>query len=164
LEGICVKALRLLVANGEEIASGSLLVLMSLATFGNVVARYFFNNPLEWAEEFSRYAFIWIVFLGAAVCTKRGRHIVIDGLALSLPPRVQAGLAALVDALTFALMTVLAYYGWLLTTFTTQPTSTLYVPMSVVYVVVPASAALIALRSLGSLGRRIRQAGQGGAR
>ena len=50
---------------GEEIASGALLVLMSLATFGNVVARYFFNNPIEWAEEFSRYAFIWIVFLGA---------------------------------------------------------------------------------------------------
>ncbi len=59
---------------------------MSLATFGNVVARYFFNSPIEWAEEFSRYAFIWIVFLGAAVCTKHGRHIVIDGLALALPP------------------------------------------------------------------------------
>ncbi len=57
-------------------------------------------------------------------------------------------------------MVVLAYYGWLLTIFTTQPTSTLYVPMSVVYVVVPVSA-LIALRSLGSLGRRIRRAAAG---
>jgi TRAP-type transport system small permease protein len=164
MEGISVRALRLLVASGEEIVSGALLVLMSFATFGNVVARYFFNSPIEWAEEFSRYAFIWIVFLGAVVCTKHGRHIVIDGLALALPRRVQAGLAALVDVLIFGLMAVLAYYGWILTTFTTQPTSTLHVPMSVVYVVVPASAALIALRSLGSLGQRIRQAGQGGAR
>jgi TRAP-type C4-dicarboxylate transport system permease small subunit len=164
MEGISVRALRHLVANGEEIASGSLLVLMSLATFGNVVARYFFNHPIEWAEEFSRYAFIWIVFLGAAVCAKHGRHIVIDGLALALPPRVQAGLAVLVDVLTFGLMVVLAYYGWILTVFTTQPTSTLYVPMSVVYVVVPASAALIGLRSLENLGRRIRQARQGGER
>jgi TRAP-type transport system small permease protein len=159
-----VRALRLLVSSGEEIASGALLVLMSLATFGNVVARYFFNNPIEWAEEFSRYAFIWIVFLGAVVCTKHGRHIVIDGLALALPSRVQAGLAATVDLLTFGLMAVLAYYGWVLTAFTTQPTSTLHVPLSVVYAVVPASAALIALRSLGRLGRRIRHAGQGGER
>ena len=157
-----MRAVRLLVANVEEIASGSLLVLMSFATFGNVVARYFFNNPLEWAEEFSRYAFIWIVFLGAAVCTKHGRHIVIDGLALALPERVRVSLAVLVDVLILALMTVLAYYGWILTIFTTQPTSTLHVPMSVVYVVVPASAVCIALRSLGSLARRVRSAGRGG--
>jgi TRAP-type C4-dicarboxylate transport system permease small subunit len=163
-EGISVRSLRLLLDHGEEIASGAILVLMTLATFGNVVARYFFNSPIEWAEEFSRYAFIWVVFLGAAVCSKHGRHIVIDGLALALPPRVQVGLAALMHALTFGLMAVLAYYGWLLTTFTTQPTSTLHVPMSVVYVVVPASAVLIALRSLGSLGRCFRQAGQGGER
>ena len=156
-----MRAVRLLVANVEEIASGSLLVLMSFATFGNVVARYFFNNPLEWAEEFSRYAFIWIVFLGAAVCTKHGRHIVIDGLALALPERVRVSLAVLVDVLILALMTVLAYYGWILTIFTTQPTSTLHVPMSVVYVVVPASAVCIALRSLGSLARRVRSAGRG---
>jgi len=157
-----VRAVRLLVANVEEIASGSLLVLMSFATFGNVVARYFFNNPLEWAEEFSRYAFIWVVFLGAAVCSKHGRHIVIDGLTLALPARVRVGLAVLVDVLILALMTVLAYYGWILTIFTTQPTSTLHVPMSVVYVVVPASAVCIALRSLGSLARRVRGAGRGG--
>jgi TRAP-type C4-dicarboxylate transport system permease small subunit len=159
-----VRVLRLLFDNGEEIASGALLVLMTLATFGNVVARYFFNNPIEWAEEFSRYTFIWIVFLGAAVCSKHGRHIVIDGLALALPPRMQTALAVLMHALTFGLMVVLAYYGWLLTIFTTQPTSTLHVPMSVIYVVVPASAVLIALRSLGSLGRCIRHAEQGGAR
>ena len=153
-----MRAVRLLVANVEEIASGSLLVLMSFATFGNVVARYFFNNPLEWAEEFSRYAFIWIVFLGAAVCTKHGRHIVIDGLALALPERVRVSLAVLVDVLILALMTVLAYYGWILTIFTTQPTSTLHVPMSVVYVVVPASAVLIGLRSLERLAGRVRSA------
>jgi TRAP-type C4-dicarboxylate transport system permease small subunit len=164
MEGIVVKAVRLLIVNAEEIASSSLLALMCLATFGNVVARYFFNHPIEWAEEFSRYAFIWIVFLGAAVCSKHGRHIVIDGLALALPPRVQAGLATLVDAITLAFMAVLAYYGWILTIFTTQPTSTLYVPMSVVYVIVPASAVLIALRSLGSLARRLRPSGQGGVR
>lgn len=153
-----MRVLRFCGAYFEEFTAGTFLVLMSLATFANVVARYFFNNPLEWAEEFSRYSFIWIVFLGAAYCTKSNRHIVIDGLALALPSRIRAYLQVLVDVLTLVLMATLLYYGWVLTVFTTQPTSTLYVPMSVVYVVVPLSALLIALRSFGSLARHIRAA------
>lgn len=151
-----MKRVRSCLSHFEEIAAGTLLVLMSLATFGNVIARYFFNNPLEWAEEFSRYSFIWVVFLGAAYCTKAKRHIVIDGLALALPPRTRAYLEILVDLLTLSMMAVLAYYGWVLTVFTTQPTSTLHVPMSVVYVVVPLSAALIGLRCLAALAGHVR--------
>ena len=152
------------VANFEELLSGSLLILMSLTTISNVLARYLFNNPLAWAEEFSRYAFIWVVFLGAVVCTKQGRHIVIDGLVLALPARPRAIVKVLVDALTLGMMAVLVYYGWILTAFTTQPTSTLKVPLSVVYVVVPLSALLIALRSLGGFANHLRLAVKGGGR
>ena len=94
-------------------------------------------------------------------CTKANRHIVIDGLVLALPDRLRACLQVLVDVLTLALMGTLVYYGWVLTVFTTQPTSTLYVPMSVVYVVVPLSALLIALRSLGVFVDHIRKAVRG---
>lgn len=61
-----------IVANFEELLSGLLLILMSLTTISNVLARYLFNYPLAWAEEFSRYTFIWVVFLGAVVCSKQG--------------------------------------------------------------------------------------------
>jgi TRAP-type C4-dicarboxylate transport system permease small subunit len=63
--------------------------------------------------------------------------------------------------LTLVLMGTLVYYGWLLTVFTTQPTSTLYVPMSVVYVVVPMSALVIMVRSVGVLIEHIRIAARG---
>jgi len=149
-------------AQFEEITAGTLLVLMSLATAANIVARYFFNHPLEWAEEFSRYTFIWVVFLGAAVCTKEGRHIIINGLVLALPVRLRAFLQVLVDAIVLGLMAILVYYGWLLTAFTTQPTSTLKVPLSVVYVVVPLSALSIGLRSLGDITKHLRCAVKGG--
>ncbi len=145
----------------EELVAGSLFVLMSLATLANVIARYFFNRPVEWAEEFSRYAFIWVVFLGAAYCSKAYRHIVIDSLALALPGRLRAYLQVAVDLLTMVLMGTLLYYGWALTVFTTQPTSTLYVPMSVVYVVVPISAMAILIRSIGTLIDHIRRAVRG---
>jgi len=145
----------------EELVAGSLFVLMSLATLANVIARYFFNNPIEWAEEFSRYAFIWVVFLGAAYCSKSNRHIVIDGLVLALPGRLRAYLQVAVDLLIMVLMGTLVYYGWILTVFTTQPTSTLYVPMSVVYVVVPMSALVILIRSIGTLVDHLRRAVRG---
>ena len=44
----------------EEVLAASILAAMSAATFLNVVARYVFNSPFDWAEEFSRYAFIWL--------------------------------------------------------------------------------------------------------
>ena len=156
-----LKALRFPLVYFEELVAGSLFVLMSLATLANVIARYFFNSPIEWAEEFSRYAFIWVVFLGAAYCSKAYRHIVIDGLVLSLPGRIRAYLQVAVDLLIMVLMGTLVYYGWALTVFTTQPTSTLYVPMSVVYVVVPLSALAILIRSIGTLVDHIRRAVRG---
>lgn len=157
-----MKVLRLVAARCEELTAGALLVLMSAATFGNVVARYFFNHPLEWAEEFSRYSFIWIVFLGAAYCAKTNQHIVINGLLLAVSARLRAVLELVAELITLGLMGVLLFYGWRLAVFTTQPTSTLHVPMSVVYVVVPISAALIGLRSIGRLAGRIRALAQGG--
>ena len=51
------------------------------------------------------------------------------------------------DVLVIGLMLVLVYYGWVLIGSATQPTSTLKVPQYVVYLCVPASAALVLVRS-----------------
>jgi TRAP-type C4-dicarboxylate transport system permease small subunit len=135
----------------EEILSGSFMVLMFLATFANVVARYFLNSSIQWAEEFSRYAFIWIVFLGAVVCTKHKRHIGIDSLVKVLPAPVQPWVNLAADLLTSALMVIIIWYGWLLTRNATQMTATLNVPQYIIYVVVPVSGVLGLLHSLGEL-------------
>lgn len=136
-------AVRLFVAYFEEIAAGTFLVLMSLATFGNVILRYAFNSPIQWAEEFSRYAFIWVVFLGAAACSKRKSHIAIDTLTLLAPPRLRHVLAFVVQGVVLVLTAAVTYFGWVLCRLATQATSTLNIPQYVVYLVVPFSAALI---------------------
>jgi TRAP-type C4-dicarboxylate transport system permease small subunit len=138
-----MRAVRSFVAHFEEIAAGTFLVLMSLATFGNVILRYAFNSPIQWAEEFSRYAFIWVVFLGAAACSKRKTHIAIDALALLAPPRLRQCLALVVHGVVLVLTAAVTYFGWVLCRLATQATSTLNIPQYVVYLVVPFSAALI---------------------
>ena len=142
----------------EEILSGIFMVLMFFTTFGNVVARYFFNNPIQWAEEFSRYAFIWVVFLGAVVCTKQKRHIGIDSIVKALPGHIQPWVNLAADLMTLALMVVIIWYGWILTRSATQITATLQIPQYVIYIVVPSSGVLGALYGLGDIRRHLREA------
>ena len=141
----------------EEILSGVFMVFMFLATFTNVVARYFFGSPIQWAEEFSRYAFIWVVFLGAVVCTKQKRHIGIDSVVKALPSRVQPWMNLAADLLTLVLMVIIIWYGWLLTRSATQITATLRVPQYLIYIVVPASGVLGALHSLSDFSHHLRE-------
>ena len=142
----------------EEVLSGIFMVLMFLATFSNVLARYLFNSPIQWAEEFSRYAFIWVVFLGAVVCTKHKRQIGIDSLVKVLPGHVQPWVNLTADLLTLALMAVIVWYGGILTRGATQITATLNVPQYIIYIVVPASGVLGFLHSLGEFRCHLREA------
>jgi TRAP-type C4-dicarboxylate transport system permease small subunit len=142
----------------EELLSGSFMVLMFLATVTNVVARYFFGESIQWAEEFSRYAFIWVIFLGAVVCTKHKRHISIDSVVKILPVPVQPWVNCVTELLVSALMVIIIWYGSLLTQNATQTTATLNVPQYIIYMVVPASGFLGLLHSLGSLRSHLREA------
>jgi TRAP-type transport system small permease protein len=142
----------------EELISGSFMVLMFLATVSNVVARYFFGESIQWAEEFSRYAFIWIIFLGAVVCTKHKRHISIDSVVKLLPIPVQPWVNCVTELLVSALMVIIIWYGWLLTKNATQITATLNVPQYIIYMVVPASGVLGLLYSLRDLRSHLREA------
>lgn len=140
----------------EELVASACLVLMCAATFGNVIARYGANSPIPWAEELARYAFIWLVFIGAAVCTKRNSHIAVDAVVIALPKIGQPYCRLLADLGTAILMVILIYYGLILTASATQLTSTLGIPTYFIYVVVPLSAFSILVRTLIGLARDVR--------
>jgi TRAP-type C4-dicarboxylate transport system permease small subunit len=152
---------RFSVKNFEEILSGVFMVLMSLTTFANVVARYLFSSPIQWAEEFSRYSFIWVIFLGAVVCTKHKRHIGIESVVLALPRQVRPWVNLAADLLTLGLMMIILWYGWVLTRGATQITATLKLPQYVIYIVVPASGALGFLYSLSDFRNHLQEALRG---
>jgi TRAP-type C4-dicarboxylate transport system permease small subunit len=61
------------------------LAAMVLMVFGNVVLRYGFNSGITVSEELSRWAFLWVVFLGATVAVHEKAHMGVDSLVLSLP-------------------------------------------------------------------------------
>jgi TRAP-type C4-dicarboxylate transport system permease small subunit len=127
----------------EMIVVGAILAAMSAATFWNVVARYVFNSPVDWAEEFSRYAFIWLTFMAAVVATAEKRQIVIDILVTHLPKRGQYVCRVATDLVTLALMATIAYYGWFTAQAASSRTATLGIPRSWIYMAAPVAAVLI---------------------
>lgn len=61
-----------------EVLLVALLAAMVVMVFGNVVLRYGFNSGITVSEELSRWAFVWLTFLGALIAIKDNAHLGTD--------------------------------------------------------------------------------------
>lgn len=68
----------------SHLAAWLLFAIGAMLTY-EVVARYFFNSPTIWAEELSRLAMIWAVFIGSAGLLYGRDHIRVTVLVDQFP-------------------------------------------------------------------------------
>ena len=73
----------------EETLIASILGLMTLVTFANVVARYLFHSNILWALELTVFLFAWLVLLGASYAVKIGAHLGVDAIINLLNPSMR---------------------------------------------------------------------------
>ncbi|HEY2862961.1 MAG TPA: TRAP transporter small permease [Casimicrobiaceae bacterium] len=71
----------------EEWLISALLAVMTLVTFGQVIARYVFNYSFVWALELVTFLFAALIFLGMAYGVRVGAHIGVDALVKTLGRR-----------------------------------------------------------------------------
>jgi TRAP-type C4-dicarboxylate transport system permease small subunit len=125
---------------------------MSVFVFGNVVLRYVFNSGITWAEEASRYLFIWLIFLGAIVASRENAHLGMDTLVKMLSVKNRRRVFILSNILIAITMGLCADGAWKLTVLTmSQVSASLRLPLSYVYVagfVCSAAMVVIALANL----------------
>nr|WP_321456608.1 TRAP transporter small permease [uncultured Cohaesibacter sp.] len=122
------------------------LMLMTLVIFYQVVLRYVFDSSNIWAEEFARYAFIWVVLLGSASALRRFQHIRIDFIVNMLPERGQKIVNFINYILIVGFLVTLIKYGIAISMKTTHQISAgLHIPMSFMYLSIPIGAALMLL-------------------
>jgi len=69
-----------------EAAIAFCLALMVVLVFGNVFLRYAMNSGITLSEELSRWAFVWMTFLGAIVALKEHGHLGTDMLVSRVGP------------------------------------------------------------------------------
>lgn len=132
------------------------LSCMASFVFANVILRYFFHSAITWAEEASRYLFIWLIFLGAIIAFRENVHLGVDTLVLKLSPKNRRRLFIFNNALLAITMGLCADGAWKLVLLTyTQVSAALRLPLCYVYAAGLVCSVAMVLIALGNLYRLI---------
>ncbi|MBK1636563.1 TRAP transporter small permease [Rhodovulum adriaticum] len=98
----------------EETVIATLLGLMALVTFVNVVLRYGFNSGLIWGLELTLVLFAWLVLFGIAYGFKITMHLGVDAVInmLGHGPRRLMAFLALAVCMAYALLLMKGAYDY----------------------------------------------------
>jgi TRAP-type C4-dicarboxylate transport system permease small subunit len=83
--------------------------VMTALVFLQFFTRYVLNNSFAWTEELAVYCLMPVVFIGAAMCVRRSRHIHVNILYRYLPKPAARVLATGVDLAATAFFAYVAY-------------------------------------------------------
>ena len=86
----------------EEVLCVIALVIMTVLTFANVIARYVFSASFSFSEEITTYLFVLFSLLGSAVAARRKAHLGFTALIDIVPENVRR----IFHAISFLLATL----------------------------------------------------------
>lgn len=89
-----------------------LALLMVVLVFGNFVLRYAFASGLPVSEELSRWALVWVSFVGATVALAERKHLAVLGVVRALPPRTARAVLLLSQAACLAASVFFLVGAW----------------------------------------------------
>lgn len=121
-----------------------LMGIMTVLVSAQIISRYVFNFPLGWTEEMARFSFVWVSFLGASALMQVREHINVTVFVDVFPPRLRTLCGFLANCCGLICIYFFFIGGIALTTNEWQQLApATEVPMGWIYVVIPASAALM---------------------
>ena len=103
--------LRHLYGNLEQYFCAFLMVLMVFCLGAQVFFRFVLNASLTWSEELSRFAFIWLVYMGAVLGAKERIHIRVTAFHRLLPAAARGWGLPAADLLWVAINLTFAWQG-----------------------------------------------------
>ena len=125
------------------------VIMMCVVMLMQTILRVF-GAPLPWPEEFSRYVFVWYVFLGMSYCVRRRTHLIVDFLAAFFP-KLKKMYVVVGDLSLLAFAVLMAYAGvgklrslWV----SNQLSPAMRFPMFYCYLALEAGFILCVIRSL----------------
>jgi C4-dicarboxylate transporter DctQ subunit len=130
-----------------RVTAGVLLVASVALNFANVLARYFFNASIFWAEEIMLYLMVACVFLGNGVVAWSGRQLRMDVIVGMMPARTQKVLALVSELVLIVVSIMIVVFAWPVIrdlTLFDQRSQSADIPMVIPQVMVPIGLALMA--------------------
>jgi TRAP-type C4-dicarboxylate transport system permease small subunit len=142
----------------ESIVLGGLLLIVTSLLVLQMVGRFAGSSAFGWSEEGARYAFIWVVFLGAGVAVRTRNHIMADVLRPSSDGRLALAWLAFLELIVALTAACLLKYGIDFVRVTSNMVMvSLGVSMAYVAAAVPVGAAVMLVWSIANIGRLVRQ-------
>lgn len=95
-------------------AMHSAVAMLALAVFCGlfqVFARFVLKTPSDWTEVLTRFALIWMVYMGAAAALRSGAMVSVDLMHRKLPPVWRTKLDIFVASAVLGLLGVMIYWG-----------------------------------------------------
>ncbi len=130
---------------------GALLFGFSVTVACDILTRLL-GSPWLWLQEVTSTLFVYAIFLGAAVATRRNDHLYLTAFAESLHGARRTAAELVIRAIVFAVALVMIYYGYLnfLRGFGSfrLPSNT---PIASLYAAIPLSGTLIAIFTIEQL-------------
>lgn len=136
----------------------ALVMALTVVVSYQVFSRYVdFVPRFLWTEEVSRFCFIWVVLLGAAIAVREGTHFTIDVLPQSMPDWLQRLIEVTVLVLVAVVGLVMLFGGLRFTEIgLTRISTTSGIRLAWVYAAIPVAGFSIVLFVTQQLARVIR--------
>jgi TRAP-type C4-dicarboxylate transport system permease small subunit len=90
----------------------TLLLIMVVMAFLQVVLRNLFSSGILWADIVLRHLLLWLGFLGAAIATSENRHINIDALRRFFSKRMRSAVEVLTNSFAAVICFMLSSASW----------------------------------------------------
>lgn len=111
------------------------LLIMLLA---NVFSRNFLTGSITEVEEFSKFVFTWMMFMGISIGVYHKKHLGVEFVVEKYPKKVKRAFSLGSDILTMVLFLILTVYGFKYSASTMRMYSPiLHIPYGMVYLCVP---------------------------
>ena len=135
-----------LLAEAEAAVLITLVAVMTLIVFLQVVYRYALIQPLYWSEELARYLFVWVSILGATLGLQKRGHFGLDFFYRMLPGQQRRFLQFLIHLFVGVVIFVILIQGARLVQATVlQKSPAMEISMGWAYACLPVGAALMAI-------------------
>jgi TRAP-type transport system small permease protein len=145
--------------NFEPVIVVTMFSVMTGLVALQVVLRFIFQTGFSWAEEVSRYLFVWIIYLAVSYATRNNRHIKLSVILAAFPDKGKRVMSIVSDFLFF-IFSAVAFYACYRVVATTSDFGdkaiTINISMNVLYAAGLIGFALNTARLLQNLMWRIR--------
>jgi len=139
--------------------AGTLLLIVGLIVFYEVVCRHVFHSPTLWVMDYSIYLVMWAVFLGSAYTMRSRGHVLVDVVIVRIAPGkqriIKLGIHILIFVFTLIITSAGVYSCISAYQMKELTLSALYIPLYYPMSSIPVGFALLALEEISTISKLV---------